>query len=149
MFTSFSQSNVWCSDKTQLVSRSSYLFEDRLVVLLQLLELLVQGFEPLLPGKRLPLQIPGNDDHSIKWWKLPGFVYQRKSNLFVTLTIAAANSSGFKAFCNFTNWLWTEWESNHYFYWSSPTRKFLELSVSLTYLLLLIWGIQSALHIHP
>ena len=54
------------NSRAAIVSRSSYLFEDRLVVLLQLLELLVQGFKPLLPGKSLSLHIPGNDYQSIE-----------------------------------------------------------------------------------
>ena len=47
------------------LSGSSYLFKDRLVVLLQLLELPVQCFQPLLPDKKsfkagLPLHVLGS-----------------------------------------------------------------------------------------
>ena len=57
MFTMFSQSQM-CDVPTKLnicssfFSGSGYLFENWLVVLLQLLELFVQVFQPLLPAKR-------------------------------------------------------------------------------------------------
>ena len=157
MFTRFSQSQM-CDVPTKLnicssfFSGSGYLFENWLVVLLQLLELFVQVFQPLLPAKRnewmmkttaildqrqtvqrinqlIPLAkyqvIRPTTNQTSKWrerietclWHWHCLWHWTKRDLFVTLTMAAANSSGFKAFCSFTNWLWTaKWCYNAEFY---------------------------------